>query len=65
MMKAVWQRATKGKYYLPCWPLAAVHVLDGTSCIAAAARYTDGVDPWHILETGGAEIRSAIPMGSV
>lgn len=40
-------------------------VLDGTKFIAAAAQYTDGVDPWHILETGGTEIRSAIPMGSV
>lgn len=25
-------------------------VLDGTKFIAAAAQYTDGVDPWHILE---------------
>lgn len=40
-------------------------VLDGTKFIAAAAHYQDGVDPWHILQTGGREITSAIPMGSV
>ncbi|MTH46667.1 alcohol dehydrogenase [Intestinirhabdus alba] len=40
-------------------------VLDGTKFIAAAARYADGVDPWHILQTGGSDISSAIPMGSV
>lgn len=40
-------------------------VLDGTKFIAAAAHYADGVDPWHILQTGGREITSAIPMGSV
>lgn len=40
-------------------------VLDCTKFIAAAAQYVDDVDPWHILETGGTEIRSAIPMGSV
>mgnify|MGYP000890006623 FL=1 len=40
-------------------------VLDGTKFIAAAAHYPDGIDPWHILQTGGSEIKSAIPMGSV
>lgn len=40
-------------------------VLDGTKFIAAAAHYPDDVDPWHILQTGGSEIKSAIPMGSV
>lgn len=40
-------------------------VLDGTKFIAAAAHYQDGVDPWHILQTSGSEIKSAIPMGSV
>ena len=40
-------------------------VLDGTKFIAAAAHYADGIDPWHILETGGSDISSAIPMGSV
>ena len=40
-------------------------VLDGTKFIAAAANYADGIDPWHILQTGGSEIKSAIPMGSV
>ncbi|MCL7705318.1 iron-containing alcohol dehydrogenase, partial [Enterobacter kobei] len=40
-------------------------VLDGTKFIAAAAHYADGVDPWHILETRGSDIKSAIPMGSV
>lgn len=40
-------------------------VLDGTKFIAAAAHYADGVDPWEILENRGANITSAIPMGSV
>lgn len=40
-------------------------VLDGTKFIAAAARYADGVDPWEILETYGAHITSAIPLGCV
>lgn len=40
-------------------------VLDGTKFIAAAAHYADDIDPWHILETGGSDISSAIPMGSV
>ncbi len=40
-------------------------MLDGTKFIAAAAHYADGIDPWHILETGGSDISSAIPMGSV
>ncbi|MGP3592710.1 alcohol dehydrogenase [Vagococcus sp. WN89Y] len=40
-------------------------VLDGTKFIAAAAHYAEGVDPWHILQTRGSEIKSAIPMGSV
>ncbi|MEJ4045614.1 alcohol dehydrogenase [Erwinia sp. SLM-02] len=38
-------------------------VLDGTKFIAAAALYPH--DPWHILETGGAEIEQALPVGSV
>lgn len=38
-------------------------VLDGTKFIAAAALYPQ--DPWHILETGGAEIEQALPVGSV
>ncbi|EGT4384910.1 alcohol dehydrogenase [Cronobacter malonaticus] len=40
-------------------------VLDGTKFIAAAAHYPSSRDPWHILETRGSEITSAIPMGSV
>jgi NADP-dependent alcohol dehydrogenase len=40
-------------------------VLDGTKFIAAAAHYDEGIDPWHILQTGGSDIKSAIPMGSV
>lgn len=40
-------------------------VLDGTKFIAAAAHYAENIDPWHILETGGRDIKSAIPMGSV
>ncbi|WP_421506444.1 alcohol dehydrogenase [Erwinia rhapontici] len=38
-------------------------VLDGTKFIAAAAFYPQ--DPWHILQTGGAEIHKALPIGSV
>ncbi|MCU5774475.1 alcohol dehydrogenase [Erwiniaceae bacterium BAC15a-03b] len=38
-------------------------VLDGTKFIAAAAFYGD--DPWQILQTRGAEIKQALPMGSV
>ncbi|MFM5394842.1 alcohol dehydrogenase [Aeromonas veronii] len=40
-------------------------VLDGTKFIAAAAHYDLAKDPWHILETVGSEMRSAIPLGSV
>ncbi|WP_139459450.1 alcohol dehydrogenase [Aeromonas veronii] len=40
-------------------------VLDGTKFIAAAAHYDLAKDPWHILETVGSEVRSAIPLGSV
>lgn len=35
-------------------------VLDGTKFIAAAANYPENIDPWHILQTGGKEIKSAI-----
>lgn len=38
-------------------------VLDGTKFIAAAANYAK--EPWHIIETMGSEITSAIPMGAV
>ncbi|MEZ6969317.1 alcohol dehydrogenase [Aeromonas sp. S11(2024)] len=40
-------------------------VLDGTKFIAAAAHYDPAKDLWHILETVGSEVRSAIPLGSV
>ncbi|WP_421276246.1 alcohol dehydrogenase [Aeromonas veronii] len=40
-------------------------VLDGTKFIAAATHYDLAKDPWHILETVGSEVRSAIPLGSV
>ncbi|TNI32807.1 alcohol dehydrogenase [Aeromonas dhakensis] len=40
-------------------------VLDGTKFIAAAAHYDPARDPWHILETVGNEVRSAIPLGAV
>ncbi|WP_421327818.1 alcohol dehydrogenase [Aeromonas veronii] len=40
-------------------------VLDGSKFIAAAAHYDLAKDPWHILETVGSEVRSAIPLGSV
>jgi NADP-dependent alcohol dehydrogenase len=40
-------------------------VLDGTKFIAAAAHYDEARDPWHILETVGNEVRSAIPLGAV
>lgn len=32
-------------------------VLDGTKFIAAAANYPENIDPWHILQTGGKEIK--------
>jgi len=38
-------------------------VLDGTKFIAAAAFY--GEEPWNILKTRGADIKQALPMGSV
>jgi len=40
-------------------------VLDGTKFIAAAAHYPEDQDPWNILLTGGKDVTSAIPMGSV
>ena len=40
-------------------------VLDGAKFIAAAAHYDLAKEPWHILETVGSEVRSAIPLGSV
>jgi len=40
-------------------------VLDGTKFIAAAAHYDLAKEPWHILESVGGEVRSAIPLGSV
>lgn len=33
-------------------------VLDGTKFIAAAANYPENIDPWHILQTGGKEIKA-------
>lgn len=33
-------------------------VLDGTKFIAAAAQYTDGVDPWRITETHGNDVKA-------
>ncbi|KVD93851.1 aldehyde reductase [Burkholderia stagnalis] len=38
-------------------------VIDGTKFVAAAARH-DG-EPWRILETHGADVRDALPLGSV
>lgn len=40
-------------------------VLDGTKFIAAATNYPADIDPWNILLTGGNDVQSAIPMGSV
>ncbi|MEL3924837.1 alcohol dehydrogenase [Aeromonas enteropelogenes] len=40
-------------------------VLDGTKFIAAATPYDPARDPWHILETVGSEVCSAIPLGTV
>ncbi|WJY15486.1 alcohol dehydrogenase [Pectobacteriaceae bacterium CE90] len=40
-------------------------VADGTKFIAAAVNYTAAEDPWHILQTRGAQIKSAIPLGVV
>jgi len=38
-------------------------VIDGTKFVAAAARHVG--DPWHIMETRGAEVTSAMPFGCV
>ncbi len=38
-------------------------VIDGTKFVAAAARYAG--EPWRILETHGADVRDALPLGSV
>ncbi len=38
-------------------------VIDGTKVVAAAVEYPR--DPWHILETFGTEIASALPFGAV
>lgn len=38
-------------------------VIDGAKFVAAAAHYQG--DPWHILETSGAKITSALPFGAV
>ena len=38
-------------------------VIDGTKFVAAAVEYPR--DPWHILETFGTEIASALPFGAV
>lgn len=40
-------------------------VLDGSKFIAAAAHYAENVDPWHIIETHGSDVKSAIALGSV
>ncbi|MGL5948468.1 MAG: alcohol dehydrogenase [Aeromonas sp.] len=40
-------------------------VLDGSKFIAAAARYDHAPDPWHILQTAGSEVTSALPLGAV
>ncbi|WP_049855169.1 MULTISPECIES: alcohol dehydrogenase [Dickeya] len=40
-------------------------VADGTKFIAAAAHYTAAEDPWHILQTWGAQVETAIPLGVV
>lgn len=39
-------------------------VIDGTKFVAAAARF-DGVDTWSILETRGANVKDAVPFGTV
>jgi NADP-dependent alcohol dehydrogenase len=38
-------------------------VIDGTKFVAAAVRHVG--DPWHIMETHGAEVSSAMPFGCV
>lgn len=39
-------------------------VIDATKFIAAAACY-EGPDPWDILRTGGRDVKTAIPLGTV
>lgn len=38
-------------------------VIDGTKFIAAAANYDR--DPWEIIETGGRNLRTALPLGTI
>ncbi len=63
LMKAVEIVRAKGITFLLA--VGGGSVLDGTKFIAAAAHYPRDLDPWHILQTTGSEIKSAIPMGSV
>jgi NADP-dependent alcohol dehydrogenase len=39
-------------------------VLDAAKFIAAAARF-DGAEPWDLLRSGGADIKTAVPLGAV
>lgn len=40
-------------------------VADGTKFIAAAAHYEAAQDPWHIMETTGAQVTNAVKMACV
>ncbi|SQD01546.1 putative alcohol dehydrogenase [Escherichia coli] len=45
--------------------LAAVLYWTAPNLSPQRLNYPENIDPWHILQTGGKEIKSAIPMGCV
>lgn len=61
LMRAVEQVRSQGLDFLLA--VGGGSVIDGTKFVAAAVPYPQ--DPWHILETGGAEVKQALPFGSV
>lgn len=61
LMKAVEQVKAKRIAFLLA--VGGGSVIDGTKFVAAAARF-DG-EPWQIMETHGANVRDALPFGSV
>ena len=61
LMRAVEQVRSQGLDFLLA--VGGGSVIDGAKFVAAAVPYPQ--DPWHILETGGTEVKQALPFGSV
>lgn len=61
LMRAVEQVRSQGLDFLLA--VGGGSVIDGTKFVAAAVPYPQ--DPWHILETGGTDVKQALPFGSV